>query len=229
MNSIRYALIADMVGSRRAGDHRQVHRQVERALEDINRHFAQSLWAPVGLTKGVDELSAALITGAPAYDLACRLNLLIHPLRFRFAVGWGEVFSLKSNGGPGALDGSAYHAAAAALERARQERIPLALSGYHGDVAPRARAVEALAALHTTLRDEWSPVEAAIAQAMQAHPDATQSELARRTRRTQQAVSRATVRGNFKVLARAEASIREMLADIHLRSNQSGASDDGRS
>src|ERR1700728_45321 len=93
MKTVLYALVGDMVGSRRVGEHRALHRQLEKTLAGLNRRFASVLWAPLGLTKGVDELSGALLTPADAFDLLCQLNLRLYPVRFRFALGWGEVYS----------------------------------------------------------------------------------------------------------------------------------------
>jgi hypothetical protein len=219
----RYALLGDMVGSRHVGNHRSVHRLLEGALEAVNRRFAAAVWAPLGLTKGVDEISGALLTPEPAYDILCLLNLHLHPLRFRFAVGWGKVFSLGSSRSAGSLDGSAFHTGVAALERARRERLPLALGGP--PASPQARAVEALGGLDAALREDWPPVVAAVARAVSDHPEATQAELARHSHRSQQAVSRAMVRGRFKDLARSQAALREMLADIHRQTTQSAPSE----
>jgi hypothetical protein len=229
MDTSRYALVADMVDSRRAGGHRAVYRELVRALADVNRRFAASLWSPLGPTKGVDELSGVLRTPAAAFDLLCRLNLLLHPLSFRFAIGWGEAFRLAPGSGPGSLDGSAFHAAADGIERARRERLPLALSGHPPAAAAQVRAVEALATLDADLRCEWSRAEVEVARAMQDRPDANQTELARRLRRSQQAVSRAATRGHFKALERAEESIREMLDAIHSADHQSTSAAHGRS
>lgn len=217
-----------MIGSRRVGGHHAIHRQLERALEDVNGWFRSALWAPLGPTKGVDELSGALVSLEPAFDIVCRLNLLMHPLCYRFALGWGEVYSLAPAGGAGALDGNAFHFAAEGLERARRESIPLAFAGYASQLENSLKAVEALASLDHCVREDWTGPQIALARAMQDRPHATQSELARRSGRTQQAVSRAAVRGRFKLLDRAEQSIRQMLADMPSVRSQGPASGDGR-
>src|SRR6185312_16378194 len=122
----RYAIVGDMVRSRSVRDYAAARRQVVRALSRANRRFAKSLWAPLQLTKGLDEFSGVAQQPAIIFDLLADLNLAMHPRSFRLGVGWGEVIAFGGKGA-GAMEGSAFHRAAEAQIRARREHLPLAL------------------------------------------------------------------------------------------------------
>jgi hypothetical protein len=216
---LAYALSGDLVHSRRVQNRSAAHRLIERALTDTNRRFAAELWAPLTLTHGIDEFSGVLLTPETAADLLRHLNLQLHPLQFRLGIGRGEVEKFAAHDTAGKLDGTSFHRAADALERARADHLPLAIK-----LAPKSeagwvvRAIEALALLDSTIRADWTPAVVGIARILAAAPSPpTQAELGRRSKRSQQAVSRAFRRGRFDELALAEASLRELLAELHRR------------
>ena len=210
IRSVAYALSGDLIHSRAVEDRSVAHQLIARALADSNRHFAAVLWAPLALTHGIDEFSGVLTSPELAADLLRRLNLRLHPLRFRLGLGCGQVEKFGSGDEAGKMDGPSFHRAADAVERARAAGLPFAI-----ELAPESRAgwlvraIEAMALLDSTFREDWTPAVVDIARALAAAPQATtQADLGRRSKRSQQAVSGAFRRGRFRELARAEASLR---------------------
>jgi|ERR1017187_7088963 hypothetical protein len=213
-----YALVGDMVGSRLVVDHEEMRRQVAAALELMNRRFANVLWAPLMLTKGIDEFSGVASSPEEVFELLCQLNVEVHPRSFRLGAAWGETIDLSRRRLASSMEGSAFHRAAVALERARTEHLPIALGVCAGDQCGLLlQAVEAMASLDAALRSKWTPAVVKVArdliQARERRP--TQTKIARRTHRSQQAISQTVLRGRFKELARGGAAIRNLLVEIH--------------
>jgi hypothetical protein len=218
--SLKWVLIGDMVRSRRVRSRPDVRSRIDRALARANQAFPEALWAPLRLIKGIDEFSGVLNTPEPVFEILTLLNLEVHPLRFRMAAAHGEVRALSRDRDAGKMDGSAFFLASEALERARRERMPLGLATIPGDPARLlADAAEAIAALDSSIRDRWPAAVREIAGLMSGarDPALTQQQVGRRTRRSQQAVSRAAVRGRFKDLGRARSAIRKLLAGLSQR------------
>jgi hypothetical protein len=213
-----YALVGDMVGSRWVADHGETRRRVAAALELMNRRFAGALWAPLMLTKGIDEFSGVASSPEETFELLCQLNIEVHPQKFRLGVAWGEVIDLSRRRKASGMEGSAFHRAAAALERARGEHAPIAFEVRAGDRCLRlVQAVEAMASLDAALRSRWTPAVVGVArdliEARGGKP--TQTRIARRVGRSQQAISQTVLRGRLKELARGAAAIRNLLVEVH--------------
>jgi hypothetical protein len=206
-----------MVGSRRVGSRPDVRERIVKSLARVNRAFSKSIWAPLRLIKGIDEFSGVLESPEAVSDILGMLNLRVHPLRFRLAAGFGEIRTLSPGRDVGGMDGSAFHRASEAMERAKRERLPLAFGLDLEGLAPLlAGAAEATEALGSAIREKWPAAvrEIASLSGNGLEPELTQKEIARRTCRSQQAVSRAAVRGRFRDLSRGEASVRKLLAEL---------------
>ena len=126
--TLRYAVIADIVGSRTLTDRADAQRIFEAALERASEGLAllQAPYPTVG-----DEFQAVAYTLEDALLLTLRAQLLLPPqLQLRFGIGAGRIEEFVSGvhrqapaGGRGAesaalQDGSAWWAARAAINRA---------------------------------------------------------------------------------------------------------------
>jgi hypothetical protein len=227
LSPARYALVGDMVRSRSIQDYAEARRQVTQALARANRRFARALWAPLELTKGVDEFSGVAQDPAAIFDLLADLNLALHPRAFRLGVGWGEVVAFGRHGA-GAMEGSGFHRASAAQARARRDHLPLALElglGPGSLSGVLAGAIEAAAALDAALRSEWTPAIAEVVRELAGAEgrSRTQAELARKSRRSQQAISQLLIRSRWRELARGQAALRNLLGALRPEAEASAA------
>ncbi len=218
--TFRWVVVGDMVRSRRVRSHPDLRARIDRALARANKAYPSAVWAPLRLIKGIDEFVGVLESPEPVFEILTLLNLGIHPLRFRLAAAYGEVRALSRDRDAGKMDGSAFFLASEALERARRERMPLALDPAEKDPARLlADAVEAAAALDSAICEGWPAAVREVAGLMSGFSETapTQHEIGLRTHRSQQAVSSAVVRGRFRDLERARAAIRKMLAELQRR------------
>lgn len=115
-----WALIGDVVGSRRVADRARLQARLERVLRDLNRGWGEALAARFALTLG-DEFQA-LFRGPDALPAA--VERVCHGLvgtGVRFGVGWGELATPLRRRAVG-MDGPCFHRARAAIESARRGR-----------------------------------------------------------------------------------------------------------
>ncbi|VEG26368.1 Uncharacterised protein [Actinomyces howellii] len=194
-----YALIADIVGSRRLPDRARAQESVTAALEQarLGLSMSQDPYATVG-----DEFQAVAVDLAGALTLTLRTHLLLPDgLALRFGVGAGEVSALSPGAGAPIQDGSAWWAAREAIDLAHglQERgrsfarTWLRVADGAGtlvDPTPTAQG-EAVANAMLLLRDQAVSRMRARQRRVLAGllMGATQVEVARRERLSQQAVS----------------------------------------
>jgi hypothetical protein len=119
----RATLIGDVVGSRAVADRARVHRQLNRALQDL----ADQAIDPPAFTVG-DEFQGAFTSVGLAIDAALSLRLAVVPdVDVRFGIGWGAVTMLDATAG--IQDGPGWWAAREAIEwtAAAQRQPGLAL------------------------------------------------------------------------------------------------------
>ena len=146
------ACIADAVGSRALAPKARARLQADLrgAVRDFNARYRKSLAARFAVTLG-DELQA-LFTGPGAiWDLS-------HDLRHEFphvdwVIAWGRgglTTPLHRGAAAPELDGPCFHAARAALDRAKRRRQVLAFEGFHP-------LLDAFAQYYSALYWSWTP------------------------------------------------------------------------
>ena len=171
-------LTVDQEGSRTAGD------RVPELLDALDRDDAVSAAIrPFTRTVG-DEVQAVFDNAAPAVATALRLVR-----RGGWSVGLGagrvdEPLPAESRAG----SGEAFVLARDAVERAksRARPVPLAVSGAHAD---RARECEAVLTMLGSVARRRTEAGWAAVDAVRAHPDGSQEDVARALGISQQAVS----------------------------------------
>ena len=155
MSKLYVALIADAVRSRALPPPRRARLQADlrRALGELNRTYRHDLAAGFGITQG-DELQCLLVSSQRVWEIA-------HAIRYRFAdadwvvgCGRGTVTTSLAAGKLTApeVDGPCFHAARAAVETAKRERLLFAFQGF-GDAD---RMLAGFAGYYSALYWSWT-------------------------------------------------------------------------
>lgn len=212
-----YALIGDVVASRQERDRAALGGRIEQALTLVNTRYAGEWIAPVVTTRGLDEVSSVLRRPRHAFDVVTTLNVVLWPARFRFALAGGAIDVGEVGDVAADLDGPAFHRAADALARAREEHRPMALGADLLDAAVARVAEETMRLHHAHLRTA-TPRGMEIARRVRAVDGAgtspTQREVAAALDISPAAISQALTRGHHGDLVAAEDAIRELLAGV---------------
>ncbi len=120
-----FVLVGDMIHSRAIRERHKMAQRVEAQIRLVNRRWRGAWIAPLTTTRGMDEISGVLREARPAFDIVVFLNSALHPARFRSALASGAVDVAPESGDAAAMDGPAFHRAAAGASQGP----PL----HHGD------------------------------------------------------------------------------------------------
>lgn len=208
---MRYALIADLVNSRRVKDRQGLARRLQAALQALRSSFAEEWLVPITNAKGIDELSAALVRPDSAFDIAVSLNEQVWPEKFRWALGAGEIDIGLETGDAGDLDGTAFHRAADALRRAKAQKSLFALA-VPGLDKGSATLIEAAALAHSECMERWSERQREVVRAARMHQ--TQQAVAEQFGVSAQTVSQSLLRAGFGTMRRIEEAIHWRLSEV---------------
>lgn len=192
-----YALVGDVVASRKEPDRAELGRRIEAALARVNARHARAWIAPLETTRGLDEVSSLLRHPGAAFEVVAAVNVMLWPARFRFALAGGSIDVGDVGDHAADLDGPAFHRAADALARAREERRPLAVSLdalspevsrlleetahlHHAHLrAATARGIEIMRHARGLLTDGPPPTGREIAEVLDVSPSAVSQALTR--------------------------------------------------
>lgn len=215
---LRNVLLGDMVDSRDRDARDELADAVRDALAEVAARFDDAFSAPPVLTRGIDEFSAVLTRPDAAFDVVVWLNLRLWPATFRAVLVRGDVDVHPDDGDAAAMDGPAFHAAAATLDAMKTDGRLFAVTGPDLDgpsadlatalgsahqtmvVALKPRTVETLRHLSDHARDETPPTQDEIARAMGLS--------------SRQAVSDALRRADHDTLERMQRALRAWLASL---------------
>ncbi len=146
------ALIADAVGSRSLPPKARARLQADLrgALRDLNARYRKPLAARFAVTLG-DELQALFTGPEPVWDLSHALRHEVPQVDWVVAWGRGGLTTPLHRGATAPeLDGPCFHAARAALERAKRRRQILAFEGFDP-------LLDAFAQYYSALYWSWTP------------------------------------------------------------------------
>ena len=208
MQSIHYAVLADLVKSRAIEQRAQVQASLIDALDALNRRFADVLAAPLAMTAG-DEFEGLFLSPAPLLPIAQTLSDRIAPHRLTFGFGAGTLVTPLT--GPveerqiGRLDGPVFHAARSALGAARRDDAWLAAQGFG---APCDLAVSGIGELLGELRWAWTDRRAEIVALARGRK---QKLVAAELGVSQSVVSEALKAARYDVVLRNEARLQSLL------------------
>lgn len=188
-----YVLLGDLEESRKAPDRRLLSRRLDRVCSELNRECSASLIAPLKPLKGVDEIGGVLHGVGQLYHIVDVLRRELKPSRMRIAVAGGIVDVRGATRDAARMDGPAFHSAARAMVNLKQTGLGFALDA--GQPALDA-AVSGLTNALLALKSDWTVQQERVARSYELAQ--SQAAAARRLRVTQQAVSQALARMDYR-------------------------------
>lgn len=211
-----YALIGDIVDSRKISERHKAARQIESALTMANEYLQDDLLAPLRLTQGVDEISGVLKRPSEILTALHLINGRIWPYQLRLAIGEGSVDDLTGRRDAGLMDGPGFHKAAEGMKRAKSKKLPLTIELHDQREKAAIEAIETIAKLTKALSAGWKEASVNVFNLLMAEKtsETTQTQLAKRLKISQQAVSKLMMRSHFKDLKKAQRSVANLFEDI---------------
>ena len=207
MTTAYVAFIADVVASRDLSVRTRTALQqgVREAARAFNTRFRGTLAARFALTLG-DELQGLFKSAAPIWEVSHELRLRFPGVEWVVACGRGRLATPLTPGvSAPELDGPCFHAARAALERAKREGHVLAFEGFDAPIA-------ACAAYYSALYRGWTARQRAVATAQRAKRGARLDELAHLLRVGPSAISHVRRRLAWPLVALGDTLFQDLLA-----------------
>ncbi len=156
------ALIGDAIASRElpAPRRARLQRALRAALPTFNRRWRTTLAARFALTLG-DEFQCLLTGPAALWEIAHAVRSELADVDWAFACGRGPVTTPLTPGITAPeVDGPCFHAARAAMDRAKRRHLLFAFQGF-GEADP---VLNALASYYSALYWSWTPRQRATAK-----------------------------------------------------------------
>ena len=150
MTTLYVALIADAAASRTLppAERARLQRALTAALPDWNRRWRPHLAARFALTRG-DEVQVLLTSSAAVWEITHAIRHALPQVDWVIGCGRGTISTPLARTAP-EVDGPCFHAARAAVEQAKTQRLLLAFGGF-------PPAINALAAYYSALHWSWTP------------------------------------------------------------------------
>ena len=115
-----FALIGDIIGSKKIDNRYQVQKSLESCLADMNNEFQAVLASKLSITLG-DEFQGLLSLDAPLFQIIDRINLAMKPYQVRFGIGMGKILTDINPEQSIGADGPAYWHARKAINYIHQK------------------------------------------------------------------------------------------------------------
>lgn len=152
-----FAIIGDLVRSRKMADRAAVQVRFRKAVDDLNRAAAPHLTVPLKLTAG-DEVQTITDHPETLVEIMVSLSDALVPESFAWGWGYGELTTDLVDD-VSLLDGPCLHKAREAVESAKKDSSWLAISGF---TEPSAQVLTALMNLIGSIRSGWTERQAEV-------------------------------------------------------------------
>jgi len=201
-----FALIGDLVDSRRRSDRAQVQDRLRTVIGTVNETLGAALAAPLRLTAG-DELQGLTRDPEILVNVVVSVSDAVLPAELSWGIGYGPV-TTALDADVSMVDGPCFHRAREAVESGKKSGRWVELRGVTG--AP-GEAIPALFNLVGALRADWTPRQAEVVQAARGR---LQVEVAEALGVHASTVSRTLAAAHFDAVLEGEAAARSLLAEV---------------
>ena len=201
-------IIGDLVKSRKITSRQEIAEKLHTVIRDISGQFNDELYAPLVLTKGMDELSGVLIRPKVSYRICELLNDRLIPYFFRFAIVRGKIDVGVPTRDARQMDGSAFHEASGLIQNAKKKNLSYCFE-LNLKYSQFSEAVTELANLIHIMKCGWSNHQLDVVRLYEKLQK--QELVAEKLDITQQAVSEALKKAHWREIKRAEKTIEKIL------------------
>lgn len=211
-------IIGDIINSKELEHRNEVQERLRRTLQDINERYNADIAASFMITLG-DEFQGLLHNGKNTMKIIEELRSSMYPVRIRFGIGIGEVFTKIDQVETREIDGPCYYSARSAIDYLKKSE-----KRYHSDEADTRIEIEEDASdcaslmntvfsLMSVIERNWTERQRAIIYDYALHQDG-QEKCAARLEIAQSSVQRGLTNGNYYAYAQALNTINHILGEI---------------
>ncbi len=152
------AVIGDIVDSRNLPDRSAAQDRLKSVLAAINGRYKEYIASSFTITLG-DEFQGLLSNAVHAFDIAEYIQRKMHPVRFRFGIGYDELFTGVDRNVSIGADGPAYYRARDMINSIKSKEN--SLLSYHPEILFESKncddgLINAVAVLYRQLEKSWT-------------------------------------------------------------------------
>ncbi|HHX78028.1 MAG TPA: hypothetical protein GX697_06755 [Firmicutes bacterium] len=209
MDKYQIAVIGDIIQSRSLKDRYGAQEKMSAVLNKINSLFSGHVASRFIITLG-DEFQGLLLPDSPVYTILRSIIEEMYPIKIRFGVGFGEIYTRRTESAIG-MDGPAFiDARKAMLEAKKGEGYRII---FHSEVmmTDEVRDINAMLTMATVIRKLWGDRFLRILPTLR--KGIKQSEVARRHGLTQSNISQHIKNNYFEEVKEAEKTIDAFIND----------------
>lgn len=212
-----FALIGDMIDSKKINNRHQVQERLTLCLHHLNTKYSNVLVSKLSITLG-DEFQGLLSLDAPLFQIIDYINVAMQPYQIRFGLGLGTILTDINPEQSIGADGPAYWYARKALQYIHQKN-----DNGHTQIAVDFEGIDNVAVINTliasseAIKSNWRASQEMILQKLIEndiyHESFDQQGLASELGLTTSALSKRLKTSNIKVYLRTRNCALKLLKD----------------
>jgi hypothetical protein len=158
-----YSLIGDIKNSKKMEDRIKIQDKLEKVLSGINNSFGDQIASKLTVTVG-DEFQGLFFTADKVFEAVNRIELEMHPVKFRFSIGYGDVITKINKEQAIGSDGPVWWHAREGMEKLRvmhekgiKEISNIIISGLNDKAV--MEIVNSCLVLLAKIKESWTPAQ----------------------------------------------------------------------
>ncbi len=216
-----YVVLGDVVSSRRLVDRREFQNKLEKTCEEINKAYAEDIYAEFKILKGTDEIAGVLSDLSNIYKIVSTIEEQLYPNYMRFAVVLDHIDTALESRDAALMDGPAFHKASDIMNKLKKSKLMFDMSVSDKLIDT---AISGQINLILLLKKNWSPKQRLIVGEYEKTKN--QSKIAKKLGITQQAVSKILGRSMWKEIKTIEGKLNQILRSYSQRQHAGRMPDD---
>ncbi|WP_457556084.1 SatD family protein [Candidatus Pyrohabitans sp.] len=205
-------MLGDVVSSRRLVDRREFQNKLEKTCEEINKVYAEDIYADFKILKGTDEIAGVLSDLSNIYKIVSTIQEQLYPNYMRFAVVLDHIDTALESRDAALMDGPAFHKASDIMNKLKKSKLMFDMSVSDKIIDT---AISGQINLILLLKKNWSPKQRLIVGEYEKTKN--QSKIAKKLGITQQAVSKILGRSMWKEIKMIESKLNQILRSYSQR------------
>lgn len=201
-----YVLLGDVVQSRLIDNRDDFQKKIEKTCRNINTMYAEDIYADFKILKGIDEIGGVLSSMSNIYKIITKILDDFYPNTIRFALVFDYIDTAIETRNVTKMDGVAFHKASEMIRELKMSKLMFDMSVEDEmlDIA-----ITGQINLIFLFKNNWSATQYNIVREYE--KTKKQSEVAKKLRMTQQAVSKNLKRSMWKEIRTVEEKINFIL------------------
>lgn len=201
-----YVLLGDVIQSRQIDNRDDFQKIIEKTCKNINTMYAEGIYADFKILKGIDEIGGVLSSMSNIYKIITKILDDIYPNTIRFALVFDYIDTALETRNITKMDGVAFHKASEMIKELKMSKLMFDMS-VEDEMLDMS--ITGQINLIFLIKKNWSATQYNTVREYEKIKK--QSEVAKKLRITQQAVSKNLKRSMWKEIRTFEEKINFIL------------------